>query len=253
MKRRTLRFGSTGLQVEQLQGLLKKKGLFQGYKTTMFFGAITRRELKKFQGRAGLKKDGICGPASWAALLRLPKPSAPPVPPRKPTLPRKPPSSASPQVIQFIADFEGWFSKPYNDPVGHCTIGYGTLLHRGNCTSTDMKTWGTITKTRSLQLLQREIDLKIVQILKLVKVKLNQHELDALISFAYNVGTGALAESTLLRKLNAGDRTGAAKEFGRWVNADGVKLPGLVRRREAERRLFLYGFKAGSSTPKDGK
>jgi len=253
MTRRTLRFGSTGLQVEQLQGLLKKRGLFQGYKTTVFFGPITRRELKKFQGRAGIKVDGICGPATWAALLRLPKPPAPPVPPRKPTLPRKPPSSASPKAIQFIAEFEGFFSKPYNDPVGHCTIGYGSLLHRGNCTPADNKTWGEITTMQGHALLKEEVGHKTAEVLKMVTVRLSQNELDALVSFAYNCGTGALASSTLLKKLNAGNKLGASQEFGRWVNADGQKLPGLVRRREDERRLFLYGFKAGSSTPKDGK
>lgn len=74
---------------------------------------------------------------------------------------------------------------------------------------------------------------------KLVKVKLTQGQFDALVSFAYNLGARALSTSTLLQKLNAFDYAGAADEFPRWNKAGGKVLPGLTRRREAERALFL--------------
>jgi lysozyme len=73
----------------------------------------------------------------------------------------------------------------------------------------------------------------------LVKVPLNQNQFDALVSFTYNCGSGALKGSTLLRKLNNGDYDGAAAEFPRWTKGGGVVLPGLVRRRAAEMHLFL--------------
>jgi lysozyme len=72
----------------------------------------------------------------------------------------------------------------------------------------------------------------------MTKVPLKQHQFDALVSFAYNVGVGNLRSSTLLRKLNAGDYDGAALEFHRWNRSKGKVLPGLVRRRAAEALLF---------------
>lgn len=74
---------------------------------------------------------------------------------------------------------------------------------------------------------------------RLVRVPLEQHEFDALVSFHFN--TGALGRSTLLKRLNAGDRAGAAAEFGRWTRGGGRVLAGLVRRRKAERHLFETG------------
>ncbi|OJH84352.1 phage lysozyme [Serratia marcescens] len=74
---------------------------------------------------------------------------------------------------------------------------------------------------------------------RLVAVTVTQGQFDALVSFAYNLGLRALENSTLLRRLNAGDRQGAADQFGRRVNAGGVRLDGLVARRAAERALFL--------------
>jgi lysozyme len=73
---------------------------------------------------------------------------------------------------------------------------------------------------------------------RLVKVPLAQGQFDALVSFSFNVGLGALGSSTLLRKLNAGDYRGAAAEFPRWNKAGGKVYEGLTRRRAAERSLF---------------
>ncbi|MCY1458796.1 Lysozyme RrrD [compost metagenome] len=74
---------------------------------------------------------------------------------------------------------------------------------------------------------------------RLVQVPLTGNQWDALVSFTYNLGAANLESSTLLRLLNAGDYVGAAGQFPRWNKAGGKVLPGLVRRREAERVLFL--------------
>ena len=82
----------------------------------------------------------------------------------------------------------------------------------------------------------------------LVKVELSQNEFDALVALSFNVGLGVhdgikgdFADSTLLDKLNAGDRAGAAAEFDKWCFSGGKKLPGLIRRRAAERVMFSTG------------
>ncbi|OZH55731.1 hypothetical protein AFK68_02685, partial [Hydrocoleum sp. CS-953] len=89
----------------------------------------------------------------------------------------------------------------------------------------------------------------------LIRVPVNQNQFDALVSFAYNVGTGAFQGSTLLRKLNQGDYQGAANEFSRWVNGvvNGVfqPLPGLVSRRADEQELFLRA--GGEKKPLEGE
>ncbi len=77
---------------------------------------------------------------------------------------------------------------------------------------------------------------------KMITVPVTDNQFAALISFAYNLGLKALSESTLLRRLNAKDYAGASNEFRKWVNSGAQKaLPGLVRRRAAERELFLKG------------
>lgn len=73
---------------------------------------------------------------------------------------------------------------------------------------------------------------------KLVTVTLNQFQFDALVCLVFNIGIQAFKDSTLLRKLNAGDYAGAANEFTRWCRNDGKKMLGLYRRRYAEKLLF---------------
>jgi len=72
----------------------------------------------------------------------------------------------------------------------------------------------------------------------MVAVHMTQGQNDAVVSFSFNVGLDQFADSTLLKKLNAGDYAGAANEFQRWNKGGGKVLPGLVKRREAERKLF---------------
>jgi GH24 family phage-related lysozyme (muramidase) len=92
---------------------------------------------------------------------------------------------------------------------------------------------------------------------RLVKVPLNANRFDALVSFTYNVGEGNLAKSTLLKKVNAGDHAGAAKEFHKWNKAGGKVLPGLTRRRASESLLYQgipdldYDGKADPRPPKE--
>lgn len=140
----------------------------------------------------------------------------------------------SPKGIALIKSAEGLRLEAYPDPgTGDVpwTIGYGST----SGVTRNM----VITKTQAEQMLAADLVRfeRIVE--RLVRVPLNQGQFDALVSFTYNVGEGNFTESTLLRKLNAGDTAGAAEQFSRWVHAGGKVLPGLVTRRAAERALFL--------------
>jgi lysozyme len=134
--------------------------------------------------------------------------------------------------IALIKRFEGLRAQAYRDSVGIWTIGYG---HTGP----DVTPGLSISTTQADALLQADLAQATTTIASLVKVPLQQAQFDALTSFTFNLGAKALASSTLLRKLNAGDYLGAAAEFERWSHACGQMLSGLLRRRIAERTLFL--------------
>lgn len=138
--------------------------------------------------------------------------------------------------IDLIKEFEGCRLAAYRDSVGVLTIGYGwTYPVDGR----PIKPGMTIAQETAERLLKTGLVSYENDVLKLVRVKLTQNQFDALVSFAYNLGARALSTSTLLRKLNTGDYAGAADEFLRWNKAGDEVLPGLARRREAERALFL--------------
>ena len=140
---------------------------------------------------------------------------------------------------ELIAGFEGFVPRPYNDAAGHATIGFGHLLHRGPVTATDKARWGTISRDRGIALLLQDAREAERAVAEAVRVTLTQEQFDALVSFVFNVGAGAFRSSTLLKKLNRGDEREAADELLRWTRAGGRVLEGLLRRRRAERALFL--------------
>jgi lysozyme len=140
----------------------------------------------------------------------------------------------SPRGIRFIARFEGFVNHPYRDAVGVWTIGYG---HTGPATAN----MGRISQAEGRRLLARDLATFEHAVNQLVNVPLSQRQFNALVSFAYNLGSGALASSTLLRELNQRHYARAANEFLKWDRAGGRVLAGLTRRRRAERRMFLRG------------
>lgn len=137
--------------------------------------------------------------------------------------------------IASIAGYEGLSTVAYKDPVGIPTICYGYTEN----VFMGMKR----TKTECQYMLKAEVDKFTEGVLKRYKGPLSQGELDAYVSFTYNVGLGAFERSTLLKKLKAGDRVGACNELTKWVYAGGRKLNGLVARRNAEKKMCLQGLK----------
>ncbi|WP_049300014.1 lysozyme [Serratia marcescens] len=138
--------------------------------------------------------------------------------------------------IELIKRFEGLRLKAYQDSVGVWTIGYGwTQPVDGKKVGPGMQ----IDQATADRLLKCGVVQYEQGVNQLVKVRITQGQFDALVSFAYNLGLRSLSASTLLQKLNAGDKQGAADQFERWVNAGGKRLDGLVARRVAEREMFL--------------
>lgn len=133
--------------------------------------------------------------------------------------------------INLIKRFEGLRLEAYRDSVGIPTIGYGHTH--------GVKMGDVITGAQADAFLREDLRVAELTINTNVKVKLTQGQFDALASFVFNLGSGNFVKSTLLKKLNTGDFSGAADEFGKWVNAGGKKIPGLVKRRAAEREVFL--------------
>lgn len=144
---------------------------------------------------------------------------------------------ASNACASLIKQFEGFRAKPYLCPAGIPTIGYGSTRYPNGkaVTLTDK----AITEPEAVALLMANLGEYEGAVNRYVTIQLSQNKFDALVDFAYNAGAQNLRTSTLLKKLNAGDMLGAAGEFSKWVYGGGVKLQGLVKRREAERKLFL--------------
>lgn len=164
---------------------------------------------------------------AWLASLRQPMPNE-----TIETLTPEP-ITMSQEGLKVLKHFEGLRLKAYRDPVGVLTIGYG---HTGPDVYEGL-VWSQAQADKALrQRLEREF---VPGVLAVVKRSMRQHELDAMVDLAYNIGVGAFQGSTLVRKFNAGDTQGAADEFLRWTRAGGKVLLGLKRRRAADRALFL--------------
>jgi lysozyme len=136
------------------------------------------------------------------------------------------------QGLGLTEGFEGCRLVAYKDVAGVWTIGYG---HTG----ADVVEGLVITQAQAVSLLVSDVAAAVACVNHAVVVPITQDEFDALVDFTFNAGRGAFLQSTLLRDLNAGDLQSAAAQFGLWVNAGGKPVSGLVRRREAEKELFL--------------
>ena len=134
---------------------------------------------------------------------------------------------------KLIKKYEGCRLKAYKCPRGVWTIGYG---HTNNVRPNDV-----ITQDEAEELFKQDVKVFENAVNKLVKVKLNQNQFDALVSFTFNLGYGdrGLGGSTLLRLLNNSDYIGASKQFSRWVYSGDRVLEGLIKRRNEEKELFL--------------
>ena len=141
------------------------------------------------------------------------------------------------QGIQLVKSFEGCFFNAYLCPAKVWTIGYGSTKYPNK---KPVKQGDKITQQEAETLLSDTLDEFSKGVYKLIKVELNDNQFSALVSFAFNLGVGALSKSTLLKKVNANpnDKT-IENEFMRWVSAGGKKLNGLVRRRTAESKLYF--------------
>lgn len=139
----------------------------------------------------------------------------------------------SANAYNLAKEAEGLRLTAYPDPAtggAPWTIGYGST--RG------VKKGMTINLAEAQQRLVVDMTEAGNAVTRWVDVPLTQGQFDALADFVFNLGEGNFRGSTLLKKLNAGDYSGAAAEFGKWVKASGRTLPGLVTRRAAERVLF---------------
>lgn len=151
------------------------------------------------------------------------------------------PRKLSRKGARFVAAFEGFRATPYraipSEP--HLTIGFG---HYGPDVKPEMR-WS---RRKALRILRKDARWAGQAVRGAVKVPLKQHQFDALVSAVFNLGPGDImveSRSTLLRHLNAGRYRAAADQLPRWNRAGGSPLAGLTRRRNAERRVFLHGYR----------
>lgn len=137
-------------------------------------------------------------------------------------------------AYELLRDFEGLRLYAYLCPAGVWTIGYG---HTGEGVRPGM----SIKLSEAEALLKSDVEAVEQAITPLIKVQLNTNQFGALVCFAFNIGMAAFARSTLLARLNRGEFAAIPNELRRWSHARGIKLPGLVRHREAETALWCRG------------
>jgi len=156
--------------------------------------------------------------------------------------------------IEEIKKSEGLRLEAYPDPGSRdgkpVTIGYGTTRINGK----EIKLGTKITKGQAEEYLNADLAVFAKKVASLIKVKLNDNQFSALVSFAYNIGLDAFAKSTLLRLLNAGDYSSVPAQLRRWNKNDGKVMQGLINRRESEIKLWLKpsGDVTGGSKPSSG-
>lgn len=137
--------------------------------------------------------------------------------------------------IEFIKNEEGFVDHTYFDEAAIATIGYGHKLRSGESFV------GSITHEKGEEILKADVAWAEEAVEKKVTVPLTNNEFDALVSFTFNVGATAFADSTLLRLLNAGQYEAVPIQMNRWIWAGGRISPVLTGRRKREGNLFMEG------------
>ncbi len=134
--------------------------------------------------------------------------------------------------LALIKRFEGFSATPYLCPAGWWTIGWGAARDSDgqNVTAATLP----IAEDEAETLLRRDVDIAERAVLRLIAVPLADGQFDALVSFTFNLGAGALQRSTLRRKVNREEHADVPAEFQKWVWGGGRRIPGLARRRETE-------------------
>jgi len=140
------------------------------------------------------------------------------------------------KALNLIKRFEGLELHPYQDSVGVWTIGYGATygLDRARVTAEHP----VLSNEQAEALLIRDVERFERAVTRLVTVPIDDNQSGALTSFAFNLGSGALQSSTLLKRINGDEWDDVPSQFQRWVFAGGRRLPGLIRRRVAEASLW---------------
>lgn len=136
--------------------------------------------------------------------------------------------------IGIIKEFEGFRSSAYKCSAGVWTVGYGSTVINGD----KVKACDKVSREEAERLLRVEANRLAGELKKIILVPLNQNQIDALISFTYNIGLSAFSKSTMLKLINAKEFNAASFQFDRWNKANGRVLPGLVARRNKEEELF---------------
>lgn len=136
----------------------------------------------------------------------------------------------SPHGLALIRRFEGFSAQRYRCPAGMWTIGYGHVMVAG-----DPK---LVTREAAATMLVQDVRVAERAVMRLIAPPLRQHQFDALVSFTFNLGSGALQRSTMRRVVNAWRHEEVPEQLMRWVYAAGAKQPGLIRRRRAEGLLY---------------
>ena len=158
------------------------------------------------------------------------------------------------EALDLICEFEGYHKRlpddraaPYLCPARVPTIGIGSTFYedRRKVSLSDPP----ITRERAFELLGFELAECEAAVDRMVTRRLHPLSRGALVSFAFNAGTGALRSSTLLRRVNACAWRDVPAEFAKWRMGGGVVLPGLARRRTAEAALFMAGVRALAGAP----
>ena len=143
--------------------------------------------------------------------------------------------------LRLIMEFEGFRANAYRDPVGIWTIGYG---HTSAAGEPRVNEGMHITVAQGREILRQDVNRFAIGVRQLVTTDLTDAQFSALVSFAYNVGLGGLARSSVLKAVNARDFAAVPRRLALWVKAGGRRLPGLVRRRAAEAAMFMSGAAA---------